>query len=165
MPRPPGQPVPVFTGNDLNPKASEYSEQDVMNVIGIVEKEYGVDKSREFITGNSMGGTGTVLLAAKYPEKWLAMAPSEAGYDPERFGKKPFQLKGALYIRKAEGNGPNVEAQTGKMISLLKEEGVDARSVVLPDTVHETVWFYALPLAFHFFDTFVHPPLEDATTK
>jgi poly(3-hydroxybutyrate) depolymerase len=164
MPRPPGQPVPVYKGNDLNPKAKQYSEQDTLNVIGIVEKEYGVDTSKEFLTGNSMGGTGTALLAARYPEKWLAMAPSESGYDPGRFGNEPYKVKGALYIRKAEGNGPKVESQVGEMVSTLKAKGIDARAVALPDTVHETVWFYALPLTFHFFDTFVHPPAEAAVT-
>jgi predicted peptidase len=40
-----------------------------------VDKKYKVDDKRVYLTGLSMGGFGTWSMAAKYPEKWAAIAP------------------------------------------------------------------------------------------
>jgi predicted peptidase len=40
-----------------------------------VQKEYKTDPKRVYLTGLSMGGFGTWSLAAKYPDKWAAIAP------------------------------------------------------------------------------------------
>ena len=138
-----------------NPKAGEYSVQDVMNVVEIMEQEYNVDTAKEFITGNSMGAMGTMSLAAKFPTKWLAMAPSEGGHDPARYGQIKFGVKGALLIHKQDPNAPQVETNTAEMIRLLAAAGIDARTIAVPNTVHENVWFFTLPVTFHFFDKFV----------
>ncbi|MDX2444112.1 MAG: prolyl oligopeptidase family serine peptidase [Bacteroidales bacterium] len=47
-----------------------------------VTKLYKVDKSRIYLTGLSMGGYGTWALAAKYPQKFAAIAPICGGGDP-----------------------------------------------------------------------------------
>jgi poly(3-hydroxybutyrate) depolymerase len=57
------------------PNLGELSEKDVMNVLGIVRKDYSIDPDRVYLMGHSMGGGGTVYLAAKYPDVWAALAP------------------------------------------------------------------------------------------
>ena len=54
---------------------SELSEKDVMNVLGIVCKEYNIDPDRIFLMGHSMGGGGTWHLGIKYPDIWAGLAP------------------------------------------------------------------------------------------
>ena len=54
--------------------AGELSELDVMNVLAIVRKEYSIDARRIYLLGHSMGGSGAVYLAAKYPELWAGLA-------------------------------------------------------------------------------------------
>jgi poly(3-hydroxybutyrate) depolymerase len=169
---PPLPPGAVFSGPPPGPRrmgpppkppsaaVRAYSVEDVMDVVSIVEQEYGVDTSKEFITGNSMGGIGTVFLAAKYPEKWVAMAPSEAGFDPARYGKNKYGVKGALFIHKQDDRAPQVETESAEMVKILDAEGIDARTISVPNTVHENVWFFTLPIMFHFFDKYVHPPVE-----
>jgi predicted peptidase len=44
----------------------ELSEKDVMNVIGLVRKEFNVDDKRIYLMGHSMGGAGTLYLGSKY---------------------------------------------------------------------------------------------------
>ncbi len=44
-------------------------------ILDEVEKEYKIDKKREYLTGLSMGGFGTWSVAAKYPERWAAIVP------------------------------------------------------------------------------------------
>lgn len=53
----------------------ELSEKDVMNVTGIVRKEFNVDENRIYLLGHSMGGGGTWHLALKYPDTWAGLAP------------------------------------------------------------------------------------------
>jgi predicted peptidase len=52
-------------------------------ILDEVQKEYKVDAKRVYLTGLSMGGFGTWSLAAKYPERWAAIAPICGGGDPK----------------------------------------------------------------------------------
>jgi predicted peptidase len=52
----------------------ELSEQDVMNVLDLVRKEFAIDPARIYLWGHSMGGAGTYHLAAKYPDIWAGLA-------------------------------------------------------------------------------------------
>jgi len=54
----------------------ELSEMDVMNVLGLVRKEFNVDSKRIYLFGHSMGGGGTWHLGIKYPDLWAALAPA-----------------------------------------------------------------------------------------
>ncbi len=44
-------------------------------ILDEVMKEYKTDPDRVYLTGLSMGGYGTWSLAAKYPDRWAAIAP------------------------------------------------------------------------------------------
>ena len=46
-----------------------------MNVLGMMRKEFNVDPRRIYLTGHSMGGAGTLFLAAKHADLWAAAAP------------------------------------------------------------------------------------------
>ncbi len=51
----------------------ELSEKDVMNVIGMVRKEFNVDDKRMYIMGHSMGGAGALFLGSKYASMFAAV--------------------------------------------------------------------------------------------
>jgi poly(3-hydroxybutyrate) depolymerase len=55
------------------------SEQDVLQAMALVEKEYNVDPARRYLAGNSMGGGGTWWIGGRYPERWAAIAPAAYG--------------------------------------------------------------------------------------
>jgi poly(3-hydroxybutyrate) depolymerase len=57
------------------------SQKDVMNVLGIVKKEFHIDEDRIYLMGHSMGGAGTVHLAVTYPDIWAALAPLAPALD------------------------------------------------------------------------------------
>jgi predicted esterase len=50
-------------------------EQDVMDVIALVEKNYNIDAAREYLAGHSMGGGGTWRLGFAYRNRFAALAP------------------------------------------------------------------------------------------
>lgn len=76
-------------------REQELSEQDVVNVLEIVLKNYPVDRSRMFLCGHSMGSGGTWYLGAKYADYWRALAPMSGpfvtrdGYPWERMKQIP----------------------------------------------------------------------------
>lgn len=57
------------------------SQQDVMNVLGLVRGEFRVDENRIYLMGHSMGGAGTVHLGATYPDLWAGLAPLAPALD------------------------------------------------------------------------------------
>lgn len=51
------------------------------------EKEFGTDPDRVYLTGLSMGGSGTWSIAAKDPSAWAAIVPMCSGPDAANAGK------------------------------------------------------------------------------
>ena len=58
----------------------ELSEKDVLNVLGIVRKEFNIDPQRIYLAGHSMGGGGTIYLGAAHSGIWAALAPMSPAY-------------------------------------------------------------------------------------
>ncbi|HEY2785971.1 MAG TPA: alpha/beta hydrolase [Fimbriiglobus sp.] len=73
----------LVKGSSDDPKnLAELSEKDVMNVLGIVRKNYSIDPDRIYLMGHSMGGGGTFYLGIKYPEIWAGLAPIAPAIGP-----------------------------------------------------------------------------------
>ena len=78
-PPPPPMPrtLPPLVGGEAETdpaKVNAYSEQDVMNVLALVRKEFNVDDRRIYLMGHSQGGGGARHLAEKYSDTWAAVA-------------------------------------------------------------------------------------------
>ena len=86
--------------NDPNdpPNLRELSEKETLEVVDLVRKEFKVDDDRTYLMGHSMGGAGTLYLAIKYPQRWVAvaaLAPAAFTVDKEgltRIPKMPVML-------------------------------------------------------------------------
>lgn len=67
--------------NEKNLKLSfrELAELDVMNVLGMVRKEFNVDEDRIYLMGHSMGAAGAYFLAEKHPDIWAGLAAISGG--------------------------------------------------------------------------------------
>jgi predicted peptidase len=57
-------------------------EKLILDIVEKTKKEYKVDDKRFYITGLSMGGYGTWMLACKYPTMFAAAAPICGGGNP-----------------------------------------------------------------------------------
>ena len=85
------------------------SELEVMTALELVTEEYGADRTRTFLVGHSMGSGGAWHLAARYPERWRAVAPMSGPFiDAATY---PFDLIRRLPIFMTEGTGatPSLE--------------------------------------------------------
>ncbi len=78
-PPPPPMPrvLPPLVGGtaETDPaKVTAYSEQDVMNVLDLVRREFNIDERRIYLVGHSQGGGGARHLAEKYADIWAGVA-------------------------------------------------------------------------------------------
>ena len=57
------------------------AEQDVLDVMAEVERDYKIDRSRIYMMGHSMGGFGTWSIAMDHPDLFAALGPISGGGD------------------------------------------------------------------------------------
>ncbi len=57
------------------------AEQDVLDVIAEVERDYKIDRARVYLMGHSMGGFGTWSIAMNHPDLFAALGPISGGGD------------------------------------------------------------------------------------
>ena len=98
------------------------SELEVITALELVTEEYGADRSRTFLAGHSMGSGGAWHLAARYPERWRAVAPmsgpfvDEATYPFDRIKKLP------MFMTEGTGATPSLEGSRA-LARYLRERG------------------------------------------
>jgi predicted peptidase len=68
-------------------KAGTPDADRALAILEEVQKEYKIDGKRLYLTGLSMGGSGTWSLAAAHPNKWAAIAPICGSSDPDTASK------------------------------------------------------------------------------
>jgi len=54
----------------------DWGRMDAMEVMTLASARYGTDPRRQWLTGHSMGGHGTWILGATYPDRFAALGPS-----------------------------------------------------------------------------------------
>ncbi len=101
-----------------------------------VIRQYRVDQDRVYLTGASMGGSGTWALAAAHPEKFAAIAPLCGNGNPADAGKLA-----PLPIWVFQGaKDPVVHlARAQEMVDAVKAAGGNVKFTVYPDATHD-VW-------------------------
>ncbi len=57
------------------------AEQDVLDVMSEVQRDYRIDRTRVYLMGHSMGGYGTWSVAMAHPELFAALGPISGGGD------------------------------------------------------------------------------------
>jgi len=127
----------------------QWSEQDVMNVVALVRKEYKVDPARIYLMGHSMGGFGAWYLGAKHAELWAAVAPM-SGTTPTH--DIDLQTLKRLPVLVAVGGEevPTVAASKAKVDALKAAGGVTAY-VEIEKGTHMSMIPASVPQIFEFF--------------
>ena len=153
--------VEVPAGFITDPHVSALSEQDVMNVVALVRREYRVDPSRVYLLGNSMGGIGTLYLAAKYPEVWAAIAPAGGLIAAWSY---PFERLRDFHVPVRFVHGEFDEHANPHWSQVLFERarqvGVEADLTVVRGGDHGHAWVMALPQTFDWLLRHQKPPMN-----
>lgn len=129
------------------------SELDVMTVLESVTEEYGADRSRIFLAGHSMGSGGVWHLAARYPERWRAIAPMSGPFvDAKSY---PFERIRDLPIFMTEGLGAEPSLLGSRALAKYLREKRFHFEYVEVEGNHGAMVPAAWPAVFDFFDAVV----------
>jgi len=127
------------------------SEFEVMTVLEIVTEAYGADRSRTFLAGHSMGSGGAWHLAARYPERWAAVAPMSGPFiDRETY---PFDLIRDLPIFVTEGTGAEPSLVGSRALAEFMRAGDFEFEYLEVDGNHGSMVPMVWPAIFDFFDS------------
>lgn len=104
----------------------------------ILEKvidEHSVDPDRVYLTGLSMGGFGSWEMAARWPDRFTAVAPICGGGDPSRA-----EALAKLPIWAWHGGADNVvpPERSRQMVEAVRNAGGDIKYTELPDVGHNS---------------------------
>ncbi len=126
------------------------SELDVITVLEIVTEEYGADRARTFLAGHSMGSGGAWHLAARYPERWRAVAPMSGPFiDATTY---PFDSIRNLPILVTEGTGAEPSLEGSRALAKFMRDGDFAFEYLEVDGNHGSMVPMVWPRMFEFFD-------------
>ena len=126
------------------------SELEVITALEIVTEEYGADRSRTFLAGHSMGSGGAWHLAARYPERWRAVAPMSGPFiDKETY---PFDRIRALPIFVTEGRGATPSLAGSRALAEFMRAGGFDFDYLEVDGDHGSMVPMVWPAIFEFFD-------------
>ena len=145
----PNGPAPA---DGWTPQENERAEQDVLNVIDLVTKEYGVDTTRICLHGQNPSGSGALYLGAKYPERFAALVISSG---PIVFDAYPFdRLKGKVRLMVIHGDKDTVNPidASKRMADAAKAAGVTTVYATVPGGEHLTAYLTYAKEIFDFLD-------------
>jgi poly(3-hydroxybutyrate) depolymerase len=134
----------------------DLSELEVITALEIVTEEYGADRSRTFLAGHSMGSGGVWHLAARYPERWRAVAPMSGPFvDAATY---PFDRIKRLPIFMTEGTGATPSLEGSRALARYLREGGFAFDYLEVDGDHGGMVPMVWPRIFEFFARLSHTP-------
>jgi predicted esterase len=160
----PGLPAPMTATNpppgdttggvDLA-KASEYSEQDVMNVLAIVLQEFNINDHRIYLMGHSQGGAGALHIADKYSSIWAAVAglsPGAPGYQLDANAK----FKDVAILIMA-GDKDGFIGSVHRLDERMKSLNIPHEYLELPGLDHGSIVTGGMTNVFQFFGQHIKP--------
>ena len=112
------------------------AEQDVMDVLAEVRRDYKIDVSRIYLMGHSMGGYGTWSVAMSHPEVFAALGPISGGGNPAGMSKIA-QIP--EYVVHGDTDPTVPVAMSRMMVEAGKLAGVNITYVEVPGGNHGSV--------------------------
>ena len=136
------------------------SQEDVFEVINAVTRDYKIDASRIYLTGHSMGGFGTWVVASSKPELFAAIAPVSGGppAQGEALTALLAKLKGTatMVVHGAQdGIAPVQGSRT--MAAAAEKAGLKVSYLEVPDGDYLSVVASTFPAIMDFFEKNVKP--------
>ena len=112
------------------------AEQDVLDVMKEVERDYRIDLNRVYLMGHSMGGYGTWSVAMDHPELFAALGPISGGGDVN--GMVKIKNIPEYVVHGDDDRTVNV-SQSRRMVEAGKQAGASITYVEVPGGSHVSV--------------------------
>jgi poly(3-hydroxybutyrate) depolymerase len=129
--------------------------QRALKIVDQVERDYSVDRSREVITGLSMGGIGAWAIAAATPSRWSAVVPVASRGDLSTAPKLAHTPIWAFHGEKDVLIAPSEPKQ---MVNAVNAAGGRAYFTLLPKLRHNIL--YAVYNDDALYQWMLHPQTE-----
>lgn len=120
----------------MEPTEERWASALAFDAIRDIQGSFSIDRDRIYISGYSMGGTGTFAMVEKYPATFAAALVLCGSWDPARAEIFP----GDVPIVSAQGSEDN-PARARAMVAALKQQGKQAYYREYPGVGHN-VWDY-----------------------
>ncbi|MGD9163100.1 MAG: prolyl oligopeptidase family serine peptidase [Desulfobacteraceae bacterium] len=107
----------------------------IINLLDEIITQYNVDEDRVYLTGLSMGGFGSWALAAKYPDRFAAIAPVCGGalqYNAYSLVNVPIWI----FHGAKDTTVPVFRSQ--EMFDIIEKRGGDVKITIYPDAYHDS---------------------------
>ena len=131
----------------------DLSELEVITALEVVINAYGADRSRTFLMGHSMGSGGTWHLAARYPERWAAIAPMSGPFLDQ--ATYPFDSLRGIPLILTEGRGATPSLEGSRALNrFLEADGGFNFEYLEVDGDHGGMIPQVWPDIFRFFDRY-----------
>jgi len=112
------------------------AEQDVIDMIAEVRRDYKIDPNRIYLMGHSMGGYGTWSVAIAHPDLFAAIGPISGGGDPA--GLVKIRQVPEYVVHGDDDRTVNVN-ESRRMVDAAKKAGIDVVYVEVPGGSHISV--------------------------
>ena len=137
-----GPPKQVAAGKDLPfvlvspqcPTGERWTPYALAKLVDAVAEKHRIDRQRLYVTGLSMGGSGTWSLLAEYPEKFAA-AISICGRGDLEAAEKIAQTPVRIFIGGKDRE--RTVANCYEMAAAVKKAGGDVELKLYPDLPHD----------------------------
>lgn len=134
------------------------AEQDVIDVIKEMKREFAIDEDRVYVLGHSMGGYGSWSIAVNYPDLFAAIAPIAGGGNPFVTAK----LRGIAHLPWIVIHGdkdPTVPvAESRKMVKAGEALGIKIKYIEVPGGDHSNIVVPNFNNIFDWFDAHKRQP-------
>jgi poly(3-hydroxybutyrate) depolymerase len=138
-------------GGSIPENLGELSEKDVLNVLALTRAELKIDACRIYLYGHSMGGGGSLYLAAKYPDQFAAVAVvAPAYFKPASNLKQMSQTP--VFVIQGELDFLVRTAATRTLVKNAKAIGLEVSYLEIPGGSHLEVAWNTLPKIFDFYN-------------
>ena len=112
------------------------AEQDVLDVIAEVRRDYKIDPNRIYLMGHSMGGYGTWSVAMAHPDLFAALGPISGGGDSG--GLLKIRQIPEYVVHGDDDRTVNV-SESRRMVEAGKKAGIEIVYVEVPGGIHVSV--------------------------
>lgn len=147
---------PFFTVAPQCPAHTYWEDLDsvLFDLLDAVCKQYPIDPARIYLTGLSMGGHGTWILALEHPERFAALAPVCPPFpNLPQIEQRLARLKDTpTWVFHGAKDDVVPIQHSEKMVHALRQINPQVRYTIYPETKH-TAWIqaYADPALYSWF--------------
>ena len=138
-----GQHLPFIVVSPQCPEKQGWNVKTLLALLDNLAAKYSIDKDRVYVTGLSMGGSGTWSLIATEPDRFAAAIPICGRGEPQaatRAGRLP------VWIVVGDRDGSQLVANCREMADSLQAKGGDVKLSIYSGVGHDS-WTqtYATP--------------------